>query len=202
MKTCRQCGVAKPLDEFMKDSRRKDGRGSYCKPCGAINSRASRAKNPGASRRYYLKNRERLKEAGREYRHRPEVREARRKAQADYNDRNREKVRGWKAAWREQNRDYYSRWEVANRDKVRANKRKSEAKRRAKKRSLPVEDVCPKEIFVRDKGLCGICGTSVDPSDWHLDHIVPLALNGPHTSDNVQVTHPSCNLSKGSRLAA
>ncbi len=33
LKTCRDCGQAKPLDEFYKDSERKDGRISYCKPC-------------------------------------------------------------------------------------------------------------------------------------------------------------------------
>lgn len=202
MKSCRKCGEDKPLEDFMKDSRRKDGRGSYCKSCGAANTRKSRAKNPEAARVYYLANRNEIAVKARKYRSQPEVKAKRAKAQATYNAKNKESVRAWKAAWRERNRDYHGQWESQNRNRVRAHKRKSEAKRRAKKRSLPAEDVCPQEIFVRDKGVCGLCGTPVDPSDWHLDHIVPLALNGPHTSDNVQVTHPSCNLSKGSRLAA
>lgn len=32
-KTCAICEVVKPLDDFAKNNRRPDGRGSYCKPC-------------------------------------------------------------------------------------------------------------------------------------------------------------------------
>jgi hypothetical protein len=32
-KTCAICGVVKPLDEFARNNRRPDGRGSYCRPC-------------------------------------------------------------------------------------------------------------------------------------------------------------------------
>lgn len=33
MKTCSKCQTPKPLDEFTKDKRRSDGRGSWCLPC-------------------------------------------------------------------------------------------------------------------------------------------------------------------------
>lgn len=33
MKACAICKVVKPLDDFAKNNRRADGRGSYCKPC-------------------------------------------------------------------------------------------------------------------------------------------------------------------------
>ena len=32
-KVCKQCGQEKPLEEFVKNSRTKDGRGSHCKEC-------------------------------------------------------------------------------------------------------------------------------------------------------------------------
>ena len=55
-------------------------------------------------------------------------------------------------------------------------------------------------MFKRDKGRCGICRKKVDPADWHLDHIVPLSRGGEHSYANVQVTHPFCNESKGTKL--
>lgn len=36
MKTCTMCKSSKPLTDFYKDSRRKDGRGIYCKSCWKI----------------------------------------------------------------------------------------------------------------------------------------------------------------------
>lgn len=32
-KACKICGVVKPLEDFAKSNRHRDGRGSYCKPC-------------------------------------------------------------------------------------------------------------------------------------------------------------------------
>ncbi len=76
------------------------------------------------------------------------------------------------------------------------------AARRARKVSNgPVERILPSEIWKRDGGICGLCGLAADARNWHLDHILPLALGGPHTNDNVQVAHPSCNLRKGARRA-
>ncbi|TDC00878.1 recombinase [Micromonospora fluostatini] len=41
---CRDCGQWKPLDDFCANSRRPSGRGSYCKPCFNVRSKASYAK--------------------------------------------------------------------------------------------------------------------------------------------------------------
>ena len=53
------------------------------------------------------------------------------------------------------------------------------------------------EIFERDQGLCHYCGEAVDPDGWHLAHLVAIARGGPHTRDNVAVSHPKCNLRAG-----
>jgi 5-methylcytosine-specific restriction endonuclease McrA len=68
-------------------------------------------------------------------------------------------------------------------------------RRRARKRSAFVEDISRANVFARDKGICGICAQAVDPSNWHLDHIIPLGP-GDHSYANVRVTHPECNLAK------
>ena len=44
-----------------------------------------------------------------------------------------------------------------------------------------------------------ICGESVDPDDFHVDHVIPLALGGWHCYANVQPAHPFCNVSKGAK---
>src|SRR5690349_16789009 len=41
---CRDCGEWKPLDQFCANSKRPDGRGSYCKECFNVRSKASYAK--------------------------------------------------------------------------------------------------------------------------------------------------------------
>ena len=35
-KVCTRCGKIKPLEDFVKDNRRKDGRGSICYECKRI----------------------------------------------------------------------------------------------------------------------------------------------------------------------
>jgi 5-methylcytosine-specific restriction endonuclease McrA len=66
-----------------------------------------------------------------------------------------------------------------------------------------VEGVDPGVVFDRDAGICGICHASVArSSDWHIDHIAPLARGGKHSYANVQLTHAKCNIAKGARIAA
>lgn len=55
-KTCSKCGEAKSVDEFYKDSHRKDGLQAYCKSCDIARNKAWREAN-----------RERRLEYGREY---------------------------------------------------------------------------------------------------------------------------------------
>jgi 5-methylcytosine-specific restriction endonuclease McrA len=78
--------------------------------------------------------------------------------------------------------------------------RRKDQRRRARKRSAFIEDVHPLVVLERDDGVCGICGGDVDPEDFHVDHIIPLARGGEHRYANVQPAHPWCNLSKCDRL--
>ena len=70
------------------------------------------------------------------------------------------------------------------------------------------EPVLFTEIAERDGWLCHICGSPVEPGLGHpdpmsasLDHVVPLALGGPHSPENVALSHLACNLSKGAKAA-
>lgn len=67
-------------------------------------------------------------------------------------------------------------------------------------------------LIKRQKGICQICGKPVDKTDregWKignnyptLDHIIPIAMGGSHTWDNVQLAHMICNSIKGIQNAA
>lgn len=73
-------------------------------------------------------------------------------------------------------------------------------RRRARLRRAFVAPVDRQQIWKRDAGLCGICGGPAEPTEWHLDHIVPLSRGGSHEPRNVQVSHPTCNLRKGAQV--
>lgn len=51
---------------------------------------------------------------------------------------------------------------------------------------------------LRNQGnLCSRCNTSLQPEDASGDHIIPVALGGPHCRENIQALHKNCNSSKG-----
>lgn len=71
------------------------------------------------------------------------------------------------------------------------------ANRRARERGAFLERVDRSVVFERDAGICYLCDEAVDPEDWDMDHVIPLARGGPHCYVNVAVTHPLCNRRKG-----
>ena len=77
----------------------------------------------------------------------------------------------------------------------------------AAKRNAVSEVIVYQDVFVRDRWICGICGTSVDPLleypdpfSASLDHVIPLSKGGTHTYSNVQCSHLRCNVGKGADL--
>ncbi|HEY8215763.1 MAG TPA: endonuclease domain-containing protein [Acidimicrobiia bacterium] len=57
MKRCPDCGEWKPLDEFPRNRRTRDGRHAYCKPCHNARCRETRERLYGGSRHYHLRRR-------------------------------------------------------------------------------------------------------------------------------------------------
>jgi len=47
-------------------------------------------------------------------------------------------------------------------------------------------------------GACAACGADIT-SGYHADHIMPLALGGPHTPENIQLLCAPCNLRKSAK---
>lgn len=54
MKRCADCKQFKPLEEFPRNKRSRDGRHAYCKPCHNARCRETRERLYGGSRHYHL----------------------------------------------------------------------------------------------------------------------------------------------------
>lgn len=88
-------------------------------------------------------------------------------------------------------------WREQHPEEFRELMRIAAQRRRAIVNAAFVEDVHSLVVLERDDGCCGICGGDVDPTDFHVDHIIPLSKGGEHSYANVQAAHPSCNVRKG-----
>lgn len=57
-----------------------------------------------------------------------------------------------------------------------------------------------RNIYIRDKGICGICGRFVPPDCFTIDHIVPISKGGTYEYDNLQCCCKKCNQLKDDAL--
>ncbi|MFG2109439.1 endonuclease VII domain-containing protein [Micromonospora chersina] len=149
---CRDCDEWKPLDEFCTNRRRPDGRGSYCKPCFNLRSKASYAK--------------RLKEKhGREVRELPAVPDGHRRCptrgetkELDNFPRNRSGRGGYgrycKPCHNEKGKE--------TRLRLYGGSREYHLRRRYGVGQKEFD-----ELLAEQRGVCAICGS---PDPQHLDH--------------------------------
>ena len=70
------------------------------------------------------------------------------------------------------------------------------------------------QLYKKEKGICWICGKETDLNDFiitkstvvcgnaypSVDHVIPLALGGKHSWDNVHLAHRICNSLKGKNI--
>jgi len=112
---------------------------------------------------------------------------------------NKEKVLEIKRAWQERNREATraknAKWASENLDKYRVYCHN----RRHKEKTSGVLSVGIKDLLLKKQnGRCACCGLALN-GDYHLDHIVPLALGGENNDRNIQLLHSKCNLQKSSK---
>ncbi|WP_157379373.1 HNH endonuclease signature motif containing protein [Burkholderia ubonensis] len=183
MKACSKCKVEKPLDQFSKDSTRKDGTQRHCKECNRKAGEKYRAANPEKRRAVCESWSARNPAKRREYSKR-------------YDDKNREKVAERRALYRKNNADKLKQWQSENKETRRAN----EARRRSRKRESggahTADDV--KALLTMQKGRCACCKCDIR-KNYHVDHVVPLARGGSNDRLNLQLLCPTCNQRKHAR---
>lgn len=126
---------------------------------------------------------------------------------------NAERAKATSAAWRAANpekvsemvKDYYlanpekcaagrKAWRLANPDKNRVYSQN----RRARKGGGKLSADLPEKLFAMQRGLCACCKKPLG-KNYHLDHIMPLALGGSNTDDNMQLLTPRCNIQKSKK---
>ena len=183
MRTCTQCGEAKPPSGFYKRPNKGDGLNRRCKDCVRSSQLAYSHENREAEvarcKAYYAANKDRW---------------------AEYRPRDAERMRTdpeYRARYNEMKRKRYA--ERYREDpEYRARRIDLTAKRNQRK---PEDQTFSRlDIYERDNGICRLCGEPVSRDDFHLDHIVPRKLDGVHRPENVQIAHPVCNLRKQDKL--
>jgi 5-methylcytosine-specific restriction endonuclease McrA len=62
----------------------------------------------------------------------------------------------------------------------------------------PIPEAVRAHVWRRDEGRCCRCDSA---TQLEFDHIIPLALGGSSTANNLQLLCRGCNRSKGARIA-
>lgn len=177
--------VVKPCIKCGARDRNKRGE---CRECGR-----------GRSRRHYEEKRENYAENARKYyeANRERLLESTRKCAKANPDRTLEYQRKYREANRKRTREAVRNWRNANPDKVNIKAQNRRAKIKGNGGKLSTDIV--QALLTKQNNKCACCGADLMQAGYHLDHIMPIALGGTNTDDNVQLLTPKCNLSKGAK---
>lgn len=152
-----------------------------CKPCVMARSAAWRIANPDKKKLYQDEYNKNYSSSDKYQPNKEQMAARRRKYKAE----NPEKVKLAEQKWRNNN------IELA-RDRIREC---SHSRRLADgKLSYGIK----KSLFVLQRGKCACCGLPLG-KEYHLDHIMPLALGGSNTDENIQLLRKRCNLQKNKK---
>jgi 5-methylcytosine-specific restriction endonuclease McrA len=185
-KPCVKCDSPKPLEDFHKNSRAKDGRKSTCKACVASNSE-EKAQNRERRMRYYEANKE--LERAKQKVYWAETKVIRCEQQRAYWAKTRE-------ARNAQQQKQYS--NDPQQYKARAKSRRGVE--RGAEGSFTAEDMWA--IYMDCRASCAYCGIHLTYAEVEWDHIVPLDKQGSNWPSNITCSCQHCNRSKWNRLLA
>jgi 5-methylcytosine-specific restriction endonuclease McrA len=187
MKPCKKCGSTE---------RYKCGRCAQCSREKSLEWRSANIYKANESSAEWRKNNpERQKEIISNWRKsNPEKVKA---ANVSWHKLNKEKANATSAAWSKANLEkkvaYNAAWRIANIEKARYTGRMGRQNRRAREKGKLSKDLGYR-LFELQKGKCACCHARLEK--YHLDHIMPLALDGANADSNIQLLCPTCNLEK------
>lgn len=125
------------------------------------------------------------------------ARSLKRSRYANNAEREREKAKEKRRVNPERFREAVRKYDKSHRDKRRANANK---RRFAKKTrgSFTAADI---QLQLRSQlNKCWHCGAEIVGNKYHADHLIPLARGGSNAPENIVISCPTCNLSKGAKL--
>lgn len=177
MKTCTKCSEVKPKTEFYKHAGTRDGLHNYCKVCMGV-----------ANAKWAAANREKRN---------ADKRDVSAKLYAANSENEKARSAKWYAANREKKRESVSKWNAANPNAIRIQSHNYRARKREAGGNL--SKGLAAKLFALQRGKCA-CGCNQPlGTDYHLDHIMPLALGGTNTDDNIQLLRATCNHQKSAK---
>ena len=177
-----------------------------CRKCGNIfDTMVCKACVRERAKKWYWEHRERSLSASRKWR--KQNIERKKAYDAAWNSTHKERARANKSAWYAAHRSdpkiiaMRKRNEVVWRAAHLEERKIKEQNRRARKissRGVLSKDIAEK-LFKLQRGICA-CGCAQRLGEnYHLDHIMPLALGGGHEDVNMQLLRDRCNISKGAK---
>lgn len=101
--------------------------------------------------------------------------------------------KGWYSNNKEKNLARTKRWLERNPLKRKDINRQKDVKRRATDGKIP--DNIHERLFAEQMGICRCCGDMLG-DNYHLDHIMPIALGGTNDESNLQLLRAECNIKK------
>lgn len=199
MKSCSKCKTEKPLEDFGMRKRGKDGRNPVCRVCEKARILAWRKANPekvktqaaawkSANPEWFKTHHYKRKSQGRKRVYVPQQTKER---SAAWRAKNPDRVRSYNAAYSAAHKEQAKAWRRANRSADRIHKQN----RRHKERNGKLSSGLIEKLFTLQRGRCACCGLPLG-NKYHLDHIMPIALGGAHTDNNMQLLRQECNLQK------
>lgn len=221
MKQCRVCKTTKPLTEFHRQARSKDGHQSRCKDCACRLAAqwyaANRDRALAQQREHYQSNREDVlvrqrayyaanREKWDEYARRPEV-VARRNARVREAMQDPARREAKKASDRESYRRHADERKASVRAYAKAKKDSGDPayrakrlaatrRRRAREGAAEIKELAPREwrrLIERQHGECFYCRQAATLT---ADHLIPIARGGRHAIGNLVAACQPCNSAK------
>ncbi|AXH72170.1 MAG: HNH endonuclease [Siphoviridae sp. ctdc_1] len=218
MKRCKCCDNERPISDFYRDVKKKDGLDIYCKECTRQRVNSWREKNRDRylqnCKNYYSENREEISLKSAVYR--SENKEQIRRSDEKYRSQNRDKKNAQQKFYRSQNKDVISernrKYKLENPEKIKQKNRNyvarnpekarlwavnNQHKRRSyKKSSLKSSEL--KEWLVSQPKVCLYCRCECE-QNFHIDHITPLSKGGLHEIQNLTISCEWCNCHKSNK---
>lgn len=198
MKKCSKCAEEKPLDSYSKNKRTPDGLQQHCKACNAGYYKANAAAVLARVAAAYQADPSKTKKRAADW-YKQNTDRAKENAKA-WGAKNRGLKAAYNAAWIARNpekaREMRRRTHAANPDASKSRTRTYRARKRGADGTHTASDI--KYLLVLQLGKCAVCKVKVG-ANYHVDHIVPLALGGANSRINLQILCQSCNTSKGAK---
>ena len=201
----RECILAEKKAERQQN---KDSMNAADRAKRAAETPEQRERRLAIKRQRYQDNREAVLAYAREYRkqnaaeidRKARESESRREYLRNYRKANSERRREYNQAWLAENAEYVKAWRSEylkrNLDRHRRNQQNRRARKAQNGGKLSAGIVAT--LMQLQRGKCAACRNAL-AGDYHIDHIVPLALGGSNADENVQLLHSGCNLRKAAR---